>query len=206
MESRPIAGNSSWSCVTPSNRDSQSGALQQPDWCVLDLDAKDAPFASVIKAARAIRVLTETIGLPSFPKTSGATGLHVLIPLALRLTYEQSKQLGEVLCKVISQRLGDETSIARLPSRRKGKVYLDFLQNGYGKLIVAPYSVRPRPGAPVSTPLRWSEVNARLDPAKFTIKTVPTRLRRMKTDPWAKILETVPDLPGALAKLAEVAE
>ncbi len=86
------------------------------------------------------------------------------------------------------------------------KVYLDFLQNGYGKLIVAPYSVRPRPGAPVSTPLRWNEVNAKLDPAKFTIKTVPTRLRRMKTDPWAKVLETVPDLPSALSRLAEVAE
>ncbi len=180
-------------------------SLQQPDWCVLDLDAKDAPFSFVIQAARAIRELTEVIGLPSFPKTSGATGLHVLIPLGSNLTYDQSKQLGEVLCKVISHRLPEETSIARLPSRRKGKVYLDFLQNGYGKLIVAPYSVRPRPGAPVSTPLRWNEVNARLDPARFTIKTVPARLRRMKTDPWAKVLETVPDLPRALARLAEVA-
>ncbi len=180
--------------------------LQQPDWCVLDLDAKDAPFACVIKTARAIHELTKTIGLPSFVKTSGATGAHVLIPLGADLTYDQSKQLGEVLCKVIFQRLPEETSIARLPSRRKGKVYLDFLQNGYGKLIVAPYSVRPRPGAPVSTPLRWNEVTAKLDPAKFTIKTVPARLRRMKSDPWAQVLETVPDLPRALARLAEVAE
>ena len=103
----------------------------------------------MIKTARAIRELTETIGLPAFPKTSGATGVHVLIPLGPNLTYDQSKQLGEVLCKVIAQRLPEQTSIARLPSRRKGKVYLDFLQNGYGKLIVAPYSVRPpRPAAP----------------------------------------------------------
>ncbi|MCP4204745.1 MAG: DNA ligase D [bacterium] len=180
--------------------------LQQPDWCVLDLDAKDAPFSSVVTTARAIHDLAEDIGLPSFAKTSGATGAHVLIPLGSNLTYDQSKQLGEVLCKVISQRLPEETSIARLPSQRKSKVYLDFLQNGYGKLIVAPYSVRPRPGAPVSTPLRWSEVNARLDPSRFTIKTVPARLRRMKSDPWAEVLETVPDLPSVLARLAEVTE
>ena len=181
-------------------------SLQKPDWCVLDLDAKEAPFEFVIRAAREIHRITRTIGLPAFAKTSGATGLHVMIPLAAHLTYDQSKQLGEVLSKVVAQRRPDETSIARLPSARKGKVYLDFLQNGYGKLIVAPYSVRPKPGAPVSTPLRWSEVNAKLDPQKFTIKTVPARLRRMKSDPWAKVLETVPDLPGALAKLAEVAE
>lgn len=181
-------------------------SLQQPDWCVLDLDAKDAPFEFVVAAAKEIRKLTKAIGLPAFPKTSGATGLHVLVPLASKLTYDQSKQLGEVLCKVISRRLPEQTSIARLPSGRAGKVYLDFLQNGYGKLIVAPYSVRPLPGAPVSTPLRWSEVNAKLDPAKFTIKTVPARLRRMKSDPWAKVLTTQPDLPSALAKLADQAE
>ncbi len=110
------------------------------------------------------------------------------------------------MCKVIAQRLPEQTSIARLPSGRKGKVYLDFLQNGYGKLIVAPYSVRPRPGAPVSRPLKWTEVNAKLNPEKFTIKTVPNRLRRMKTDPWARVLETAPDLPTVLAKLAVVAE
>jgi bifunctional non-homologous end joining protein LigD len=181
-------------------------ALQQPDWCVLDLDAKDAPFAFVVRAAREIRELTKTIGLPSFPKTSGATGLHVLIPLGSSLTYDQSKQLGEVLCKVIAQRLPEKTSIARLPSRRKGKVYLDYLQNGYGKLIVAPYSVRPLPDAPVSTPLRWREVNAKLEPSRFTIKTVPSRLKRMKPDPWGQVLGTVPDLPSSLARLAEAAD
>ncbi|MFQ5528240.1 MAG: DNA ligase D [Thermoanaerobaculia bacterium] len=185
---------------------SRLDSLQNPDWCVLDLDAKDAPFEFVIRAAREIHKLSRAIGLPAFAKTSGATGLHVMIPLAARLTYDQSKQLGEVLSKVVAQRLPEETSIARLPSARKGKVYLDFLQNGYGKLIVAPYSVRPKPGAPVSTPLRWAEVNAKLDPRKLTIKTVPARLRRMKSDPWAKVLETVPDLPSALAQLAEVAD
>ncbi len=181
-------------------------ALQRPDWCVLDLDAKDAPFASVVRTAREIHRLGGEIGLETFVKTSGATGLHVMIPLAGLLTYDQSKQLGEVLAKVIWQRLPDETSIARLPSQRAGKVYLDFLQNGYGKLIVAPYSVRPRPGAPVSTPLRWSEVTRRLDPARFTLASVPARLRRMKSDPWAELLDSRPDLTAALDRLAALSD
>ena len=95
-------------------------------------------------------------------------------------------------------------SIARTPSRREGKVYLDALQNGYGKLLVAPFSVRPRPGATVSTPLRWSEVNGKLDPRRFTIETVPKRLARLKSDPFEGLLELEPDLTSALARLGEL--
>ena len=180
--------------------------LQTPDWCVLDLDAKDAPFSSVVRTAKEIHRLCRTIGLPSFVKTSGATGLHVLIPLGGSCTYDQSKQLGSVLATIIVQTLPDETSILRLPRHRKGRVYVDFLQNGYGKLTVAPFSVRPLPGAPVSTPLRWSEVSTRLEPKKFTLKTVPTRLRRMKSDPWRDLLTASPDLTTALARLVELVE
>jgi bifunctional non-homologous end joining protein LigD len=182
---------------------SRLASLQAPDWCVLDLDAKEAPFPLVIRAAREIRRLCNSIDLPSLVKTSGASGLHVLIPLGGSCTYRQSKQLGEVLCRIVSQRLPKETSIDRLPQRRQGRVYLDFLQNGYGKLIAAPYSVRPLPGATVSTPLRWTEVNAKLDPARFTLKSVPSRLRRMRSDPWRDLLDTKPDLPVVLARLVE---
>jgi bifunctional non-homologous end joining protein LigD len=91
-------------------------------------------------------------------------------------------------------------------SRREGRVYLDYLQNGHGQLIVAPYAVRPLPGAPVSTPLSWSEVDARLDPTRFTIKTVPARLKRKRVDPLLGVLKDRPDLPRALARLAERAQ
>jgi bifunctional non-homologous end joining protein LigD len=185
---------------------SRLDSLQSPDWCVLDLDAKDAPFAFVVRAAREIRRLCRAIGLASFVKTSGATGLHVLLPLGDGVTYGQSKQLGAILCQIVARRLPEETSVDRLPQRRRGRVYLDYLQNGYGKLIVAPLSVRPRRGAPVSTPLRWREVGPRLDPARFTIATVPARLRRLSSDPWAKLLTTAPDLPAALGRLAELVE
>jgi bifunctional non-homologous end joining protein LigD len=93
--------------------------------------------------------------------------------------------------------------VTRVIERRDGKVYLDFGQNGHGRLLVSPYSVRPLPGAPVSAPLRWSEVNGRLSLDKFNIKSLPRRLARMKEDPLSPVLTETPDLEGALARLAE---
>jgi bifunctional non-homologous end joining protein LigD len=136
-------------------------------------------------------------------KTSGSTGIHVLVPLGGQCTYEQSRTLGEVLARAIEKRLPEIATTERVISKREGRVYLDYLQNGHGKLLVGPYSVRPLPGAPVSTPLSWSEVTARLDPSKFTIRTVPARLKRKRADPLLGVLSDRPDLPRALARLAE---
>jgi bifunctional non-homologous end joining protein LigD len=130
-------------------------------------------------------------------KTSGSTGIHVLVPLGRQCTYEQSRTLGEVL------RLPEIATTERVISKREGRVYLDYLQNGHGKVLVGPYSVRPLPGATVSTPLSWSEVTAKLDPSKFTIKTVPARLKRKRADPLLGVLRDRPDLAAALAKLVE---
>ncbi|MEZ5332469.1 MAG: hypothetical protein R2991_10555 [Thermoanaerobaculia bacterium] len=182
---------------------SRLAAIQAPDWAILDLDAKDAKFTDVVRVARALRELCRAIGLPCYAKTSGATGMHVLVPLGGQCTHEQSKQLAALLAQVVARQLPEISSIARGPAHRKGRVYVDFLQNGYGKLLVAPFSVRPRPGAPVSTPLRWSEVTAKLDPARFTIESVPRRLARLKSDPLLPVLAERPDLPAALERLAE---
>jgi bifunctional non-homologous end joining protein LigD len=181
---------------------SRAGSLQAPDWAILDLDAKDAPFPSVVSIARALERLCGEVGLPAFAKTSGATGLHVLLPTGGLLTHEQARQLAEVLARLVVTEHPDLASIARTPASRQGLVYVDYLQNGYGKLLVAPYSVRPLPGAPVSTPLTWREVNGRLDPAAFTIRTLPRRLARRKSDPLAALLTAHPDLYGALERLA----
>jgi len=182
---------------------SRVGSLEQPDWCILDLDPKEAPFGHVVTIARAVRKLCDEIELPCFVKTSGSSGLHVLIPLGRRCTYEQSRTLGQLLGRVIVTQLPDIATIARLPSKREGKVYIDYVQNGHGRLLVSPFSVRPLPGAPVSTPLKWSEVNAKLSIGKHTIKTVPARLKRMKADPMADVLPLDPDLNTALSLLAE---
>jgi len=183
---------------------SRAASLQNPDWCILDLDPKETPFDRVVRVARHIHELCGKIELPCFVKTSGSTGLHVLVPLARRLTYEQSRNLGHLLGQVVASKLPDIATVDRSMRARKDKVYIDYVQNGHGRLLVAPYSVRPLSGAPVSTPLRWSEVDGDLDIRKFTIRTVPKRLARMKSDPVRAVLDTDPDLMAALARLHEL--
>jgi bifunctional non-homologous end joining protein LigD len=176
--------------------------LQHPDWCILDLDPKGAPFRDVVAIATEIRAICDELALPAFPKTSGSSGLHVLIPLGGRLTFEQCRMLAELLARLVVQRRPEIATITRNVRAREGKVYVDFLQNGHGRLLVAPFSVRPLPGAPVSMPLRWSEVNARLDPRRYTIDNAVARMRRLGADPLAPVLGPAPDLAAALARLA----
>ena len=177
--------------------------LERPDWCILDLDPKGAPFADVVTIARAIHDLCDEIALPHYVKTSGSAGLHVMIPLKCRFTYEQSRTLGELLARVIVMELPHIATIARSLSAREGRVYIDYVQNGHGRLIVAPFSVRPLAGAPVSMPLRWSEVTQRLNIGRYTIKNAVRRLQKLKSDPLLEIFTAVPDLDAALARLGE---
>jgi bifunctional non-homologous end joining protein LigD len=174
--------------------------LGRPDWCVLDLDPKGAPFSDVVKIARAIHALCGEIELPCYPKTSGSSGLHVMIPVGGQLTFDQSRSLGELLARVIAEELPEISTVARQVSARGGKVYLDYLQNGHGKLIVSPLCVRPLAGAPVSMPLRWIDVDAKLDPSRFTVKTAVARLEKLG-DPMLPLLSDKPDLARALERL-----
>jgi bifunctional non-homologous end joining protein LigD len=181
---------------------SRLASIEQPDWCILDLDPKEAPFRDVVELARALHQLCDEIGMPNFIKTSGSTGLHVLLPLGRQVTYDQSRQIGELISRVIAREHPRIATVERVIQKRGGKVYLDYMQNGHGQLLVAPYSVRPLPGAPVSTPLHWSEVDGKLRQHDWTIKTVPERLAKQKKDPWDGILEHEPDLPAILGRLA----
>lgn len=178
--------------------------LGQPDWCILDLDPKDAPFEDVIEIALAIRSLCRKIDLPSFVKTSGSSGLHVLLPLGGACTFEQSRGLGQLIARIICRQLPDIATITRNPERRGGKVYIDFVQNGRGRLLVAPFSVRPLPAAPVSTPLRWSEVKPGLDLRDHNIRSLPKRLRKLNADPLRGVLTEQPDLLAALQRLSDL--
>src|SRR5262249_28292451 len=177
--------------------------LQQPDWCILDLDPKEAPFSSVIEVARAVHALCEEINLPSFAKTSGSAGLHVLIPLGAQCTHAQSTALAELVGRVIAQELPQVATITRTIADRGKRVYLDYLQNGHGKLLAAPFCVRPLPGAPVSTPLGWNEVNHKLQPRQFTLANVAKRMRALEADPLRPVLDLKPDLYAALEKLSQ---
>jgi bifunctional non-homologous end joining protein LigD len=179
---------------------SRLASLERPDWLVLDLDPKGAPFTDVVKVALALRGILERLELPSYPKTSGATGLHLLLPLGARYSYEETRTFARLLATLAVEAAPAIATIARMIRTRGGKVYVDFGQNGPGQTIVAPLSVRPLPGAPVSFPLRWPEVTARLDPARFTIRTAPPRLQKTG-DPMAPVLGDGIDIAAALARL-----
>ena len=178
-------------------------SLSLPDWCILDLDPKGAPFAHVIRCARAIHQLCNEIALVSYVKTSGSSGLHILIALGGVCTYEQSRHLAHLIARVVEMRLGDIATTKRMLDSRGGRVYLDYGQNGHGRLLVAPFSVRARPLAPVSTPIHWRELSPRLSNERFTIRTVLRRVRRQKRDPLLGVLGDKPDLRQTLDLLAE---
>jgi bifunctional non-homologous end joining protein LigD len=182
---------------------SRTSSIDRPDWCVLDLDPKDAPFGDVVQVAQTTHALCEEIGLPNFVKTSGSSGLHVLIPLGGQCRYEEARGLGELLARVIVAELPDITTLTRQVSRRGGKVYIDYLQNGAGRLLVAPFSVRPLPGAPVSMPLRWNEVNSKLDIRTFTIENAAARMKKLKGDPLSEVVTMSPDLTTAIERLGQ---
>jgi bifunctional non-homologous end joining protein LigD len=175
-----------------------------PDYSVIDLDPKDAPFAHVVTIARAVHALCEAAGLPSFIKTSGQKGMHILLPLGAACTHEESQQLAELLVRIVERQLPEISTTERLLGRRRGRVYLDAWQNGRGRTVVAAWSVRPVPEATVSMPLHWEEVDGRLDPRAFTLRNAADRGRALGADPCAPALSRKIDLPAALARLARL--
>jgi bifunctional non-homologous end joining protein LigD len=183
---------------------SRAGSLELPDWCVIDLDPKEAPFSDVIRCAQVLHRVCESAGLPNYVKTTGKTGLHILLPLGRQCTYEQSRLLGELLARGVLRELGDIATITRHVTKRGDKVYLDYLQNRHGQTIVAPFSVRPLPRATVSMPLLWDEVIDSLDPESHTIKTALERMEKLGSDPVLPVLDAKPDLTKVLEQLAEV--
>jgi bifunctional non-homologous end joining protein LigD len=179
---------------------SRVGALDRPDWLVLDLDPKAAPFGHVVTVARAVARICERLELPAYPKTSGKSGVHVVIPLGARYTYEQVRTFARLLATLGVEAEPEIATVARPLHARGGKVYIDWGQNGQGQTVVAPYAVRPLPGAPVSCPLRWTEVTARLDPRRFTIATMPARLGKVG-DLLAPVLTNAIDMGAALKRI-----
>ncbi|MEM9305248.1 MAG: DNA ligase D, partial [Pseudomonadota bacterium] len=180
----------------------RAGNLQRPDWCVLDLDPKEAPFRDVVTVARCLRDVLEEAQIAGFLKTTGSSGLHVLVPLAGTLTHDQARDLGELLARICVHRLPGLATIQRRVELREGRVYVDFLQNGHGKTIAAPYSVRPLPGAPLSLPLRWSDLKARLSPRRYHMGNIARRLAAVPEDPMAPLLDATFDPAAALGALA----
>lgn len=188
-------------CIEIHPWNSRIATPDNPDWMVIDLDPEAIDFKAVVKTAIEVRRLFEELDITSYCKTSGSTGLHIYVPLAAKYTYDIARSFGELIAHAVHERIPDITSVVRQPKKRQGKVYLDYLQNSRGQTLAAPYSVRPKPGATVSTPLEWSEVTARLDPKKFTIKTIFKRLDS-KGDLWSPVLKRGTNIMRALKQLS----
>jgi bifunctional non-homologous end joining protein LigD len=186
-------------CIELNVWSSIAGRLDKPDYVVFDFDPVEAPFSRVVEAVLATKQVLDEVKAPSFCKTSGATGMHIYVPIKPLYTYDQAMNFAHLVNIAVRQRLPLATSLERDPAKRRGLVYLDYLQNRYGATVAAPYSLRPRRGATVSTPLDWSEVNARLAPEKFNIRTVPKRMEKIG-DPWKSLFRKRLDLAKALNK------
>lgn len=149
-----------------------------PDFCIIDLDPDKNTFEQVIMAALEVKKVLDELGIPSFPKTSGSTGIHVYVPLGAKYTYAQSQMFGRIIANMVHGRLPEFTSVERLVKNRNGKMYVDFLQNRPEATVAGPYSIRPKPGATVSMPLHWEEVKKGMTMKDFTIRNAVARLKR----------------------------
>ena len=166
-------------CIEMNPWSSRTQTPDNPDWCIIDLDPDKNPFDKVIQTAQVTRQILESLDLPSYCKTSGSTGLHIYIPLGAKYSYEQSKEFGRSLVKLVHAELPSFTSIERYTEKRKGKLYLDFLQNRPQATVAGPYSLRPKPAAPVSTPLHWEEVKKGMRIQDFNIFNTVARLKEI---------------------------
>jgi bifunctional non-homologous end joining protein LigD len=176
--------------------------LAEADFFTVDFDVKQSELKHAITLAKRLREHLDAIGLSSFPKTSGQSGLHVLVPLGPGQNFTTARALAELLGQLLVREFPDIATMDRVVTRRGARVYIDTGQTGQTRAIVAPYSVRATPGATVSTPLAWDEVEHGLDPRAFTIKTVPARVAKLG-DPMKTLLQTKPDVARAVARLSE---
>ncbi len=164
-------------CIEINPWSSRISHPDHPDWCIIDLDPDENSFDQVIEAAQVTKQVLDSMKVNSFPKTSGSTGIHIYIPLGAKYTYEQSKDFAHIVATLVQRQIPQYTSLERMVKARKGKMYIDFLQNRPQATVSAPYSLRPRPGATVSMPIHWDEVKKGLKMADFNIHNALERIQ-----------------------------
>jgi bifunctional non-homologous end joining protein LigD len=175
--------------------------LGSPDWLLFDIDPKGSTTAQAVRVAEETAAVLRSAAMRPYVKTSGQAGIHVVVGLRPGYSYEQARMFSEAVARVVVARIPGLATLLRTPAARKGKVYIDYLQLGQGKTIAAPLAVRPQPGAPVSAPLKWTELKSNLDPRKFNIKTMPRRMTRLGEDPFLGALTDLQEIEPALPKV-----
>ena len=163
--------------------------LDSPDYLMLDLDPKAAPWKNVLEVALVCKEVFEEVGLSAFPKTSGSSGIHVYLPLKPKHDYRNIAAVAEALASEVAQRAPKIATIQRsLAKRQKQQVYVDAMQNARGKTIAAAFSARAKPGATVSMPLTWKQIEKGVKISDFTIKNVPGLIKKNR-NAWAKFFD-----------------
>lgn len=192
-------------CVTLHPWLCRTDRLERPDQLVVDLDPPSGgSFDAVRDAARACRELCDELELPTFVKTTGSKGLHVLVPLDRRADFDAVRDFARQAMELLAARRPDALTVEVRKNKRKGRVFLDVARNAYAQTAVAPYSVRPLPGAPVATPLAWDEIG-RVEARSFTVKNLFRRLGRID-DPWKDLRRHATGLAGARRRLERLRE
>jgi bifunctional non-homologous end joining protein LigD len=180
-------------CIELHPWSSRVKTLDKPDWMIFDLDPVDVGFAKVVEVAQVLHQIFSGAKVPHYCKTSGKRGLHVAVPLGARYDNNTVREMAHMIAQLVHEELPATTSLERSPSKRLNKIYIDYLQNGLGKTLAAPYSLRPVDYAGVSTPLAWDEVKPKLDPRKFTLHSIRARVKEVG-DLWAGVLTEAIDL------------
>lgn len=188
-------------CIEINPWNSTTKAPDNPTWMVIDIDpASKNTFEEVVDVALATKEVLDRAGITGICKTSGASGLHVYVPMKNKYDYSVVKEFAHVIASLVQEQLPDTTSLERTLKKRGEKIYVDFLQNRIGQTLACAYSLRPVPGANVSTPLEWKEVNHKLHPSQFNIENTPARLKK-KGDLFAEILKGGTNIQKALKAL-----
>lgn len=173
-----------------------------PDYLIMDIDPSEKnTYDQVIDTALVIKEILDKAGAAAYCKTSGATGMHVYVPLGAKYDYDHAKEFAHIIATLAQEQLPKFTSLERnLAKRTKSNIYIDYLQNRKGQTLCSVYSLRPKAAAPVSTPLEWKEVKKGLDPRKFNIKNTIARLEK-KGDIFAPVLKKGIDMEKCLKNL-----
>jgi bifunctional non-homologous end joining protein LigD len=189
-------------CIEQHPWPSRVDSLEKPDYVFFDLDPTEGyEFDTVVSVARRFLKELDELGLSAFLKTSGSRGIHLWLPLERIYSYEQIRTFAEIVARVVHDAMRKETTLERTVDKRpKGSISLDYLQNSFGKPLATVYTARPRPLATVATPLSPAELRKGLKPEKFTIKTLPARLKK-KGDLWADFWKSRQRIEPALKEL-----
>ncbi len=190
-------------CIEINPWNSRTKTPDNPDWCIIDLDPDKNTFDQVIQTACMTKEILDAIGVPAYPKTSGSTGIHIYIPFGAQYTYEDCKEFGRVIAKLVTAQLPEFTTIERLIANRGGRMYVDFLQNRPQATVAGPYSLRPKPGAPVSMPLHWEELKKGLKMTDHNIWNAVDRVKEMG-DIFKPVMGKGIDLKKVLKKVERV--